>query len=169
RSLLRQLQKLQALVRQSAPKTTRRKTCTMIVVLSFCLVLSPSIRSPGSVEPQRELKVLSRQIREFPNQGAPDVQHNTELEGFSPEPEDPLLSGNLSQSWEEGQSPLNPSPRSFNSNSSSDPPAAAGSEPGPPQSDPLPAAVLVPWKAKGQEWVEHPDRVLIQQHHANEM
>ncbi|NWW55508.1 CR3L3 protein, partial [Ifrita kowaldi] len=168
-SLLRQLQKLQALVRRSAPKTTRRKTCTMIVVLSFCLVLSPSIRSPGSVEPQQELKVLSRQIREFPNKGAPDVQHNTELEGFSPEPGDPLLSGNLSQSWEEGQSPLNPSPRSFNSNSSSDPPAAAGSEPGPPQSDPLPAAVLVPWKAKGQEWVEHPDRVLIQQHHANEM
>ncbi|NXQ23823.1 CR3L3 protein, partial [Alaudala cheleensis] len=168
-SLLRQLQKLQALVRQSAPKTTRTKTCTMIVVLSFCLVLSPSIRSPGSVEPQQELKVLSRQIREFPNQGAPDVQHDTELEGFHPEPGDSLVSGNLSQSWEEGQSPLNSGPRSFNSNSSSDPPAAAGSEPGPPQSDPLPAAVLVPWKSKGQEWVEHPDRVLIQQHHANEM
>lgn len=30
RSLLRQLQKLQALVRRSAPKTTRRKTCTMV-------------------------------------------------------------------------------------------------------------------------------------------
>ncbi|XP_059729356.1 cyclic AMP-responsive element-binding protein 3 isoform X2 [Haemorhous mexicanus] len=168
-SLLRQLQKLQALVRRSAPKTARRKTFTMILVLSFCLVLSPSIRLPGSVEPQRELKVLSRQIREFPNQGAPDVQHDTELEGFSPEPGDSLLSGNLSQSREEGQSPLSSSPRSFNSNSSSDPPAAAGSKPGPPQSDPLPAAVLVPWKSKGQEWVEHPDRVLIQQHHANEM
>ncbi|NXU21025.1 CR3L3 protein, partial [Pardalotus punctatus] len=168
-SLLRQLQKLQALVRWSTPKTTRSKTCTMIVVLSFCLVLSPSIRSPGSEEPQQELKVLSRQIREFPTQGAPDMQHDTELEGFSPEPGDSPLSGNLSQSWEEGQSPLNPSPRSFNSNSSSDPPAAAGSEPGMPQSDPLPAAVLVPWKAKTQEWVEHPDRVLIQQHHANEM
>ncbi|NXK61103.1 CREB3 protein, partial [Sylvietta virens] len=168
-SLLRQLQKLQALVRRSAPKTTRSKTCTMIVVLSFCLVLSPSIRLPGSVEPQQELKVLSRQIREFPNQGAPDVQHDTELEGFSPEPGDSLLSGNLSQSWEEGQSPLNSSPRSFNSNSSSDPPAVAGSKPGPPQSDPLSAAVLVPWKSKREEWVEHPDRVLIQQHHANEM
>ncbi|NXP20553.1 CR3L3 protein, partial [Scytalopus superciliaris] len=168
-SLLRQLRKLQALVRQSAPKTTRRKTCAMIVVLSFCLVLSPSIPSPGSVEPQLEPKVLSRQIREFPNQGAPDVQQDAELEGFSPEPGDSSLSGNLSQSWEEGQSSLNPGPRSFNSNSSSDPPAAPGSELGPPQSDSFPAAVLVPWKAKGQEWVEHPDRVLIQQHHANEM
>ncbi|NXB73681.1 CREB3 protein, partial [Donacobius atricapilla] len=168
-SLLGQLQKLQALVRQSAPKTTRRKTCTMIMVLSFCLVLSPSIRSPGSPEPQQEHKVLSRQIREFPNQGAPDVQHNTELEGFSPEPGDSLLSGNLSQSWEEGQSPLNSGPRSFNINSSSQPLAATGSEPGPAQSDPLPAAVLVPWKSKGQEWVGHPERVMIQQHHANEM
>ncbi|NXE95871.1 CREB3 protein, partial [Menura novaehollandiae] len=168
-SLLRQLQKLQALVRRSAPKTTRRKTCTMIVVLSFCLVLSPSIRSPGSVEPQVERKVLSRQIREFPNPGAPDVQHDADLEGFSPEPGDPLLSGNLSQSREEGQSPLNPGPRPSHSNSFSNPPAATGSEPGLPQSDPLSAAVLVPWQAKGQEWVEHPDRVLIQQHHANEM
>ncbi|XP_027762603.1 cyclic AMP-responsive element-binding protein 3 [Empidonax traillii] len=168
-SLLRQLRKLQALVRRSAPKTTRRKTCTMIVFLSFCLVLSPSIRSPGSVEPQLEPKVLSRQIREFPSQGAPDVQQDAELEGFSLEPGDSSLSGNLSQSWEEGQSPLDPDPIPFNSNSSSDPPAAAGSELGLPQSDPLPAAVLVPWKAKGQEWVEHPDRVLIQQHHANEM
>ncbi|NXO65208.1 CR3L3 protein, partial [Phainopepla nitens] len=168
-SLLRQLQKLQALVRRSTPKTTRRKTCTMIVVLSFCLVLSPSIRLPGSVKPEQELKVLSRQIREFPNQGAPDVQHDAELEGFSPEPGDPLLSGNLSQSWEERQGPHNSSPRSLNSSSSSDPPAAAGSEPGPPHSDPLPAAVTVPWKSKGQEWVQHPDRVLIQQHHANEM
>lgn len=168
-SLLRQLQKLQALVRRSAPKTTRRKTCTMILVLSFCLLLSPSIRLPGSVEPQRELKVLSRQIREFPNQGAPDVQHDTELEGFSPDPGGSLLLGNLSQSWEERQGPLNSSSRSFNSNSSSGLPGAAGSKPGSPQSDPLPAAVLVPWKSKGQEWVEHPDRILIQQHHANEM
>ncbi|NXF99650.1 CR3L3 protein, partial [Sakesphorus luctuosus] len=172
-SLLRQLWKLQTLVRRSTPKTTKRTTCTMIVVLSFCLILCPSIRSPGSIEPQLvpkgECSVLSRQIREFPNHEAPDVQQVAELEGFSPEPGDSSLSGNLSQSWEEGQSPLNPSPRSFNSNSSSDPPAAANSELGPSKSDPLPAAVLVPWKAKGQEWVEHPDRVLIQQHHANEM
>ncbi|NWZ09654.1 CREB3 protein, partial [Agelaius phoeniceus] len=168
-SLLRQLQKLQALVRRSAPKTIRRKTCIMILVLSFCLVLSPSIRLPGSVEPQQELKVLSRQIREFPNQGAPDVQYDAELEDFDPDPGGSLLLGNLSQLWEERQGQFNSNSISFNSNSSSELPGAAGSKPGSPQSDPLPAAVLVPWKSKGQEWVEHPDRVLIQQHHANEM
>ncbi|KFP50540.1 Cyclic AMP-responsive element-binding protein 3, partial [Cathartes aura] len=76
-SLLEQLQKLQALVRQSTTKTTTASTCITVLVLSFCLILSPSLYSFGSREPQPELRVLSRQIREFPNQvrqAAPDVQ-----------------------------------------------------------------------------------------------
>ncbi|NXQ81745.1 CR3L3 protein, partial [Nyctibius grandis] len=176
-SLLKQLRKLQALVRQSTTKTTTAKTCTMVVVLSFCLILSPSISSFGTTEPQQELRVLSRQIREFPNRVAPDVQEEAVLEKLSPEPEDPLLLGNLSQSREEGQSPPSPDPRSsFNSNSSSDPPAAAGSELGPPQpreqhsqSNPLQAAVPAAWKAKRQEWVERAATIVIQQHRADEM
>ncbi|NXS47184.1 CR3L3 protein, partial [Balaeniceps rex] len=176
-SLLEQLRKLQALVRRSTTKTTTAKTCTMVMVLSFCLILSPSICSFGSREPQPELRVLSRQIREFPNRVAPDVQEDAVLEGFSPEPEDPSLSGSLNQSWEEGQSPPNPDPRSsFNGNSSSDPPAAVGSELGPlqpqeqrSQSDPLQTAVPAAWKAKRQEWVERTTRVVIQQHRADEM
>ncbi|NXU23011.1 CR3L3 protein, partial [Thalassarche chlororhynchos] len=174
-SLLEQLRKLQALVRRSTTKTTTAKTCTMVVVLSFCLILSPSICSFWNREPQPELRVLSRQIREFPNGVAPDVQENAALEGFSPEPEDPSLLGSLNQSREEGQSPPNPDPRSsFNSNSSSDPPSTAGSKLGTPQpqeqrsqSDPLQAAVA--WKAKRQEWVERAARVVIQQHRADEM
>ncbi|XP_074993956.1 cyclic AMP-responsive element-binding protein 3-like isoform X2 [Calonectris borealis] len=174
-SLLEQLRKLQALVRRSTTKTTTTKTCTMVVVLSFCLILSPSICSFRSKEPQPELRVLSRQIREFPNRVAPDVQEDAALEGLSPEPEDPSLLGSLNQSREEGQGPPNPDPRSsFNSNSSSDPPAAAGSELGPPQpqeqrsqGDPLQAVVV--WKAKRQEWVERAARVVIQQHRADEM
>ncbi|NXX57096.1 CR3L3 protein, partial [Scopus umbretta] len=175
-SLLKQLRKLQALVRQSTTKTTTARTCTMVVVLSFCLVLSPSICLFGNREPQPELRVLSRQIREFPNRVAHDVREDAALEGFSPEPEDPSLSGSLNQSWEEGQSPANPDPRSFNSSSSSDPPAAVGSELGPPQpqeqraqSDPLQTAVPAAWKAKRQEWVKPAARIVIQQHHADEM
>ncbi|KAF1455719.1 Cyclic AMP-responsive element-binding protein 3-like protein 3, partial [Pygoscelis antarcticus] len=175
-SLLEQLRKLQAFVRQSTTKTTT-KTCTMVVVLSFCFILSPTICSFGSREPQPELRVLSRQIREFPDRVAPDVQEDAALEGFSPEPEDPSLLGSLNQSWEEGQSPPNPDPGSpFNSNSSSNPPAAAGSELGLPQpqeprsqSNTLQAAVPAAWKAKRQEWVERAARVVIQQHHADEM
>ncbi|NXE10318.1 CR3L3 protein, partial [Lophotis ruficrista] len=174
-SLLKQLRKLQAIVRRSTTKTTTAKTCTMVVVLSFCLILSPSFCSFGSREPQLELRVLSRQIREVPNQVAPDVQENAALEGFSPEPEDHSLLGNLNLSWEEGQRTPNPDLRSsFNSNSSSDPLSAVASELGSPQpqeqhsqSDSLQEAVV--WKAKRQEWVERAVRVVIQQHRADEM
>ncbi|XP_065513659.1 cyclic AMP-responsive element-binding protein 3 [Caloenas nicobarica] len=176
-SLLKQLRKLQALVIQSTTKTATAKSCTMVLVLSFCFILSPNICSLGGREPQPELRVLSRQIREFPNQVAPEVQEKATLQGLIPEPEDPSLLGSLSQSWEEGQSPPNSDLRSsFYSNSSSDTPVAAGSELGPPQpqeqlsqSDSLQAVMPAAWKAERQEWMEGAARVVIQQHHANEM
>ncbi|NXE52792.1 CREB3 protein, partial [Casuarius casuarius] len=179
-SLLEQLRKLQALVRQSTTKTTTASTCIMVLVLSFCLILSPSLYSFGSRGPQPELRVLSRQIREFPSQvwqAAPDVQEEAVLEKLSPEPEDASLLGSLNQSREEGQSPPKPDPRSaFNSNSSSDPPVAASSELGPPQpqeqrsgSDALRSAVPAAWQAKRQEWVERTASVVIQQHRVDEM
>ncbi|NXG75136.1 CREB3 protein, partial [Baryphthengus martii] len=179
-SLLEQLRKLQALVRQSTTKTTTASTCIMVLCLSFCLVLSPSLYSFGSREPQPELRVLLRQIREVPSQvrqAAPDMQEEAALEKLIPEPEDSSLSGSLNQSWEEGQSPPKTNPRSaFNSNSSSDPAAAVASEPGPPQpreqrsqNDPLETAVLAARKVERQEWVEYTARVVIQQHLADEM
>ncbi|XP_068781380.1 cyclic AMP-responsive element-binding protein 3 [Struthio camelus] len=179
-SLLEQLRKLQTLVRQSTTKTTTASTCIMVLVLSFCLILSPSLYSFGSRGPQPELRVLSRQIREFPNQvwqAASDVQEEAVLEKLSPEPEDTSLLGSLNQSREEGQTPSKPEPRStFNSNSSSDPPAAASSELGPPQpqeqrsgSDALRSVVPAAWEAKRQEWVERTASVVIQQHRVDEM
>ncbi|NXJ16882.1 CREB3 protein, partial [Odontophorus gujanensis] len=186
-SLLEQLRKLQAVVRQSTTKTTTASTCIMVLVLSFCLILSPSLYSFGSGGPQPEFRagspsfaVLSRQIREFPNkvwQAAPAVQEDVVLERLSPEPEDALLVGNLNQSREEGQSPPKPDPRSaFNSNSSSDPPVVAGSELDPPQPQDqhsrrgaLHSEVLAPWKDESQEWVEHTTSVVIQQHRTDEM
>lgn len=176
-SLLEQLRKLQALVRQSTTKTTTASTCIMVLVLSFCLILSPSLYSFGSRGPQPEFRVLSRQIREFPNkvwQAAPAVQEEVVLERLSPEPEDTSL-GSLNQSREEGQSPPKPDPRSaFNGNSSSDPPA--GSELGHPQPqeqqsqrDTLHSEVLAPWKDENQEWVERTTSVVIQQHRTDEM
>uniref|UniRef100_A0A8B9BYU7 cAMP responsive element binding protein 3 n=1 Tax=Anser brachyrhynchus TaxID=132585 RepID=A0A8B9BYU7_9AVES len=130
-SLLEQLRKLQALVRQSTTKTTTASTCVMVLVLS-CLILSPSFYSFGSRGLQPELGALLWQIREFPNQAwqtAHSRQEEAALERLSPEPEDTSLLGSLSQSQEEGQSPPKPDLRSaFNSNSSSDPPVTAGSE-----------------------------------------
>ncbi|NXI58186.1 CREB3 protein, partial [Chloroceryle aenea] len=179
-SLLEQLRKLQALVRQSTTKTTTASTCIMVLGLSFCLILSPSLYSFGSREPQPELRVLLRQIREVPNQvsqAAPDVQEEAALEKLSPELEDFSLLGSLNQSWEEAQSPHKTNSRSdFNSNSSSNALATASSELGPPQpqeqrseNDPLHVAELAGRKAKRQEWVEYTARVVIQQHLADEM
>ncbi|KAM9251386.1 LOW QUALITY PROTEIN: cyclic AMP-responsive element-binding protein 3-like [Cariama cristata] len=182
-SLLEHLRKLQALVRQSTTKTTTARTCIMaILVLSSCFIFSPSLYLSGSREPQPELR---------------GVQEEAALERLSPEPENPSLLGSLSQSWEKEQSPPKPNPRSaFNSNSSSDPLAAAGSELGPPQpetlhtltpftnplllvkvtltktqskNDPLHMVVPAAWKAKRQEWVECTASVVIQQHCADEM
>ncbi|XP_010209698.1 PREDICTED: cyclic AMP-responsive element-binding protein 3-like [Tinamus guttatus] len=179
-SLLEQLRKLQALVRQSTTKTTTASTCIMVRVLSFCLILSPSLFSFGSRGPQPELRVLSRQIREFPSQvwqAAPGVQEEVVLETLSAEPEDTSLLGSLNQSREEGQNPPKPDPTSsFNSNSSSDPPVAASSELGTPQpqeqrsrSAALHSAVPAAWETKRQEWVERAASVVIQQHRVDEM
>ncbi|NXO56983.1 CR3L3 protein, partial [Aramus guarauna] len=177
-SLLKQLRKLQALVRQSTAKTTTAKTCSMAMVLSFYLVVSPSICLFESQEQQMKLRVLSQQIGKFPNQAVCDVQENAMLEGFILEPEDALLLDNLTESQEEGQSPPNPDPGpSFNSNSSSEPPAAAPCLELCPaqfqeqcfQVNPLQTAVLLEWDAKRQEWVEHTATVVIQHNCADEM
>ncbi|NWH56520.1 CR3L3 protein, partial [Geococcyx californianus] len=170
--LLKQLQKLQALVRKY---TTTGKTCTMVIVLSFCLILSPHLSSFWSRELQPELRVLSRQIREFPSQVAPHMQEDVAVQVFFPELEDPSILESLNKSQEEGLSPPDPDLRfSFNSSSSSEPLVTMGSELGPPQpqeqqsqGDNLQEAVV--WKVKRQEWVQNAARVAIQQHRADEM
>ncbi|XP_053910416.1 cyclic AMP-responsive element-binding protein 3 isoform X3 [Cuculus canorus] len=166
--LLKRLQELQALVRKSTTKTMTRRAYTMVVVLSFCSILTP--RS----EPE-ELRVLSQQIREFSGQLAPHLQEDSVVKVFNPEPEDPFMSGSHNMSQEEGQSPPNPDAGfSFYSRSSSDPLATMGSELSPPQpqvqcsqSNYLQVAEV--WKAKGQEQVQHTAGVVIQQHCADDM
>ncbi|KAM9250419.1 cyclic AMP-responsive element-binding protein 3 [Cariama cristata] len=188
-SLLKQLRKLRALVKESTAITTTAETHTMVVVLSFCLVLSPSICLSESGEPQLQLRVLPQQIHGFPNQVVPEVQENAVLEGFSPEPENQLLLGCLSQLQKEEQSPPDADPgssfnsppnadpgSSFNNSLSPDPPAAVACELAPrePQThwsqvDPLQPEVLVVWKTNRQEQVEDSAMVVIKQACADEM
>ncbi|NXS73006.1 CR3L4 protein, partial [Pandion haliaetus] len=175
-SLLKQVQRLRAFVRRSRTRTTIT-TCGMVVVLSLCLVVPPSIHSPGSRDTQLEITVQSQRIRQIQDQVAPNVQEDAVLQGFSSQPEDPSLSGSLNPSWEEGQSPPNPdASTSFNSNSSSDPAVAEGSELGPPQpeeqhfeSNPVQTVVSMVWKTKRQEEGQHAATVVIEQHRANRM
>ncbi|XP_074852027.1 cyclic AMP-responsive element-binding protein 3 isoform X2 [Carettochelys insculpta] len=180
-SLLEQLRKLQALVRQSSTKTTTAGTCIMVLLLSFCLILSPSLYPLGPrVQPVEFRGVLSRQIREYPSdvaQGPAAGAHQGDhmLEGLALEAS---LSGSLNHSWEGSQSPPKAQHgSSISSNSSSDPPAGAASALGPPQqqSEQLPgrpalhSAESPAWGTKQQEWVERTTSVVIQQHRVDEM
>ncbi|XP_037228563.1 cyclic AMP-responsive element-binding protein 3 [Falco rusticolus] len=168
-SLLEQLQKLQALVAMSTTKSTIRRTCTMVIILS-CLIISPNICWIQSRDPELKLRVLSQKIEQFPNEVETVVCEDAMLEDFSPEPEDPLLSGSLSQSREEGYYPPSTDPAcSCSSSTFSDPPAAAGFELGflhqlqePDfQCDPSQAAVLAVLKGKRQERVEYAAGIVV--------
>ncbi|XP_031760421.1 cyclic AMP-responsive element-binding protein 3 isoform X2 [Xenopus tropicalis] len=71
RSLLQQLRNLQALLRQTGVKTTASSTCVMVLVLSFCLILFPSLYPFGKGAPQDSRHVvISRQLRELPTESA---------------------------------------------------------------------------------------------------
>ncbi|XP_065454638.1 cyclic AMP-responsive element-binding protein 3 isoform X2 [Chrysemys picta bellii] len=190
-SLLEQLRRLQALVRQSSTKTTTASTCVMVLLLSFCLILSPSLYPLGARVQQEGFRgVLSRQIREYPSDAAqfqpaaaqqvegPETQRERTMEGLALESETALLPGSLNHSRDGGQSPPKAEHGSaINSNSSSDPPPGASSELGPPQQQPeqlpgkgpLHSAELAAWGTKKQEWVERTTSVVIQQHRADEM
>nr|XP_048690653.1 cyclic AMP-responsive element-binding protein 3 isoform X2 [Caretta caretta] len=191
RSLLEQLRRLQALVRQSSTKTTTASTCVMVLLLSFCLVLSPSLYPLGARVQQEGFRgVLSRQIREYPSDTAhfqaaaaqqaegPETRGERTMEGLALESETAPLPGSLNHSRDGGQSPPKAEHGSaINSNSSSDPPPGVSSELGPPQQQPeqlpgkgpLHSAQPSAWGTKKQEWVERTTSVVIQQHRADEM
>ncbi|XP_073540565.1 cyclic AMP-responsive element-binding protein 3 [Phyllobates terribilis] len=67
-SLIQQLRNLQALLSQSGAKTTSSSTCVMVLALSFCLILFPSLYPFGLNIGQRDLRgvVHSRQLRGVP-------------------------------------------------------------------------------------------------------
>ncbi|CAN2391702.1 basic region leucin zipper [Pristimantis euphronides] len=66
-SLVQQLRNLQALLSQSGARTSSSSTCIMVLVLSFCLILFPSLYPFGTNIVQRDLQgVVSRQLREIP-------------------------------------------------------------------------------------------------------
>lgn len=67
-SLIQQLRNLQTLVSQSGAKTSSSSTCIMVLVLSFCLILFPSLYPFGTNIGQHDLHgVVSRQLREVPD------------------------------------------------------------------------------------------------------
>ncbi|XP_032848187.1 cyclic AMP-responsive element-binding protein 3 isoform X2 [Tyto alba] len=172
RLLLSHLQKLQALVRQSANRTTTIRT--MVIMLSLYLFLSHNVSMLKGNEPQTKWWALSQQNHAFLNRVVAVEQEGAAMEGSTPATEDPLLSGILSQLQEVFQGQPNTDPTSSNSASCPAPSAASGSGLGShqPQEQGCRSYVLhvpVAWAAKKQEEVEHAPPIVIQQQHADEM
>ncbi|MBN3307884.1 CR3L3 protein, partial [Amia calva] len=70
-SLIEQLRKLQSLMKHTTMKTTTTSTCIMVFVLSFCLIIFPSVNPFGRSVNQKEVYVtsgvLSRTLRSLPS------------------------------------------------------------------------------------------------------
>uniref|UniRef100_A0A673GMV6 Cyclic AMP-responsive element-binding protein 3-like protein 4 n=1 Tax=Sinocyclocheilus rhinocerous TaxID=307959 RepID=A0A673GMV6_9TELE len=68
-SLIEQLRKLQAMVKMYTMKTTTTSTCIMVFLLSFCLIIFPSVNPFGSSN-QKDLYTsstgMSRALRSYP-------------------------------------------------------------------------------------------------------
>uniref|UniRef100_A0A4W5Q772 cAMP responsive element binding protein 3-like 3 like n=1 Tax=Hucho hucho TaxID=62062 RepID=A0A4W5Q772_9TELE len=76
RSLIEQLRKLQSMMKMSTMKTTTTSTCVMVFLLSFCLIIFPSVnpfgRSPGQKEEYTPSSVVSRTLRSVAVDDTPD-------------------------------------------------------------------------------------------------
>uniref|UniRef100_A0A4W5LU90 cAMP responsive element binding protein 3-like 3 like n=1 Tax=Hucho hucho TaxID=62062 RepID=A0A4W5LU90_9TELE len=74
-SLIEQLRKLQGMMKMSTMKTTTT-TCVMVFMLSFCLIVFPSVnpfgRSPGQKEKYTPSSVVSRTLRSVAVDDTPD-------------------------------------------------------------------------------------------------
>ncbi|XP_014026603.1 cAMP responsive element binding protein 3-like 3 like [Salmo salar] len=75
-SLIEQLRKLQSMMKMSTMKTTTTSTCVMVFLLSFCLIIFPSVnpfgRSPGQKEIYTPSSVVSRTLRSVVVDETPD-------------------------------------------------------------------------------------------------
>ncbi|XP_063813545.1 cyclic AMP-responsive element-binding protein 3 isoform X2 [Pseudophryne corroboree] len=190
-SLLQQLRNLQSLLSQTGAKTTASSTCIMVLALSFCLILFPSLYPFGRNVGQHDLHgVVSRKLRaatpDLPlgdSAGQADLQDiHLEKSDMGPGVEDSLLDMSHQELHLEPslQGAQNDTPEiqdigtaeskpSITSNSSSD---HQRENQGPPE--PTPAHFSdppeqLPLLQDKQDWVERTRSVIITPHHSDEM
>ncbi|XP_030214802.1 cAMP responsive element binding protein 3-like 3 like [Gadus morhua] len=81
-SLIEQLKKLQGIMKLSTMKTSTTSTCIMVFVLSFCLIIFPSVNPFGGRTGQKELytpsSVMSRTLRSLPADVADPASYEVE-------------------------------------------------------------------------------------------
>ncbi|XP_012725406.3 cAMP responsive element binding protein 3-like 3 like [Fundulus heteroclitus] len=193
-SLIEQLRKLQAIVKMSTLKASTTSTCVMVFLLSFCLIIFPSVNPFGGngeqKEPYTPSSVISRTLRSVPSE-------NTDAMLYLEAEEDPLVLvsevvENTKAMFSGGQKNHTPdyqrveqsdSETGVNSNSSADfpgPAQAAEMLPGSPGGvgplkeasiDPV-VATAVAYDVPGskENWIDRsPPSVILQQHRSDEM
>ncbi|XP_062274263.1 cAMP responsive element binding protein 3-like 3 like isoform X1 [Scomber scombrus] len=86
-SLIEQLRKLQSLVKMSTLKASTTSTCVMVFLLSFCLIIFPSVNPFGKSTENKELytpsSIISRTLRSLPPDSTDAISYH--------EPEDEEL------------------------------------------------------------------------------
>ncbi|XP_015244642.1 PREDICTED: cyclic AMP-responsive element-binding protein 3-like [Cyprinodon variegatus] len=194
-SLIEQLRKLQAIVKMSTLKASTTSTCVMVFLLSFCLIIFPSVNPFGGntelKEPYTPSSVLSRTLRSVPSE-------NTDPAFYMEAEEDPLIlvsevventkaifsGGQMNHTPDYQRVEQSDSETGVNSNSSADIPSpaqAAEMKPGSPGGvgplkegsiDPVVAAAAVTYDVPGskENWIDrNPPSVILQQHRSDEM
>lgn len=193
-SLIEQLKKLQSMVKMSTLKASTTSTCVMVFLLSFCLIIFPSINPFGSKSEQKELytpsSVISRTLRSLP-------ADSDAVPYLDPEDDEALILvpqevENVKAIFAGGQKNHTPdfqrveqpdSETGVNSNSSADfpnPGQAADMQPGQAggggtlQEAPIDkvsaAAVAYEVQSSKENWIErNPPSVILQQHRSDEM
>ncbi|XP_049434288.1 cAMP responsive element binding protein 3-like 3 like [Epinephelus fuscoguttatus] len=190
-SLIEQLRKLQSMVKMSTMKASTTSTCVMVFLLSFCLIIFPSVNPFGGNKEQKELytpsSIISRTLRSLPPESTDAIAY------LEPEEEELLLVPqaeveNVKAIFSGGQKNHTPdfqrveqpdSETGVNSNSSADfpsPAQAAEMKPGPAggvgalQEASIEAAVAYEVTGSKDNWIDrNPPSVILQQHRSDEM
>lgn len=190
-SLIEQLRKLQSMVKMSTMKASTTSTCVMVFLLSFCLIIFPSVNPFGGNKEQKELytpsSIISRTLRSLPPESTDAIAY------LEPEEEELLLVPqaeveNVKAIFSGGQKNHTPdfqrveqpdSETGVNSNSSADFPSpvqVAEMKPGPAggvgalQEASIEAAVAYEVTGSKDNWIDrNPPSVILQQHRSDEM
>lgn len=174
-SLIEQLRKLQSIVKMSTMKASATSTCVMVFLLSFCLIIFPSVNPFGRNTEEKELytpsPVVSRSLRSL-------KPESTNFIPYSETIEDDLQAGilttglkNHTPDYERVEQP--DSETGVNSNSSADfssPTQAAEMKPG--LVGGVEALQEGPVDVSGSKdkWKDrNPSSVILQQHRSDEM
>ncbi|XP_018614422.1 cAMP responsive element binding protein 3-like 3 like isoform X2 [Scleropages formosus] len=184
-SLIEQVRKLQSLIKLSTMKTSTTSTCLMVFLLSFCLIIFPSVNPFGKSGGQKDLYapsgVLSRTIRSIPVTESEDVSSDVPFDDklnlvSEAEAQKAMFFSSQNHTPDYQKVEQSESESGVNSNSSSDFTTAAKPDLKPARSGAErhhdPSVPSIEYQVMGSEenWIDQkPITVYIQKHHSDEM